>query len=116
MITIHQGANSLNDDSISEFTDDDYLICSASMTVFDFDSHEWCVVDITRLKEKEWKPETFDRLVLNPEKKDTLARLARTNSQFVKAEKTKDVTEGKGKGMVLLFHGPPGVGKTVREI
>jgi 2-phosphoglycerate kinase len=27
--------------------------------------------------------------------------------------KVKDVVKHKGKGLVLLFHGPPGVGKTV---
>jgi hypothetical protein len=98
---------------ITEFADEDFMICPASIMVFSIDDHEWFVVDVANLKEKEWKPTAFDRLVLDPEKKETLTRLAKTNSRLVQASKSKDVIEGKGKGVVLLLYGPPGVGKTV---
>jgi ATP-dependent Lon protease len=70
-------------------------------------------VDVGKLKEKEWRPKAFERLVLEKERKDTLIRLASTNSRQIQSFKSKDVIEGKGKGMILLLHGPPGVGKTV---
>lgn len=111
--SFHDGGAVRNVDVV-EFTDAEFIICPVSITVFNLDDHDWYSVDIARLQEKEWKPKSFDRLVLDQDRKETLIRLAKTNSRLVQATKSKDVIEGKGKGVVLLFHGPPGVGKTVR--
>jgi SpoVK/Ycf46/Vps4 family AAA+-type ATPase len=89
------------------------MICPLTILVFELDNHEWFSVDVDKLKEKEWNPAAFKRLVLDADRKDTLIRLASTNSRLVQESKSKDVIEGKGKGVVLLLHGPPGVGKTV---
>jgi hypothetical protein len=97
----------------AKFIDEDFIICPASIIVFSLDTHEWCSVSVANLKPNEWRPATFDRLVLDYEKKDILARLAKTNSQRVQSKKSVDIIEGKGWGIVLLLHGPPGVGKTV---
>jgi hypothetical protein len=102
-----------NDPDISDFTDEEFMLCDSTLQVFSLDDHEWYLIDINRLKEKVWRPETFNRLVLDQDKKDTLLRLAKTNSRLVQGGKSKDIIEGKGKGIVLLLHGPPGVGKTV---
>jgi len=98
---------------LSEFTEEDFMICPISIVVYGLDNHEWFSVDVDKLKEKNWNPKAFGRLVLDQDRKDTLIRLASTNSRLVQANKSKDVIEGKGKGVVLLLHGPPGVGKTV---
>lgn len=98
---------------MESFCDDDYLICPATLAVFSIDDHEWYSVEVTGLKEKEWRLEAFDRLVLNPAQKAVLVNLAKTNSKSVQSNKLSDIIEGKGSGTVLLFHGPPGVGKTV---
>jgi hypothetical protein len=71
-------------------------------------------VDVAGLQPKSWKPEAFDRLVLDTYNKENILRLAKHNSKLVQSNKSKDIIEGKGKGIVLLLHGPPGVGKTVR--
>jgi len=97
----------------SEFSDEEYTICPASIAVFNLDNQEWCSVSAANLKPKVWRPATFDRLVLDQEKKDTLTRLAKTDSRRVQSKKPVDIIEGKGQGIVLLLHGPPGVGKTV---
>jgi SpoVK/Ycf46/Vps4 family AAA+-type ATPase len=89
------------------------MICSASCTVFSLDDHEWYSVDVGGLNEKQWRPQAFERLVLDPKKKATLANLAKSNSRKVESKRSEDVIEGKGRGTVLLLHGPPGVGKTV---
>jgi len=96
-----------------DFTDKDFMICPATITIFNLDDHDWYSVCVSGLKEKVWTPKSFDRLVLDQDRKDTLIRLASTNSKLVQAYKSKDIIEGKGKGVVLLLHGPPGVGKTV---
>jgi flagellar biosynthesis GTPase FlhF len=80
--------------------------------VFNLEDHEWYSVDILKLKTKVWKPATFDRLVTHLDTKDTLKRLAKTHARM-EMETHRDVIEGKGQGLVLLLHGPPGVGKTM---
>ncbi|MCJ1389642.1 hypothetical protein MMC18_002499 [Xylographa bjoerkii] len=100
------------DYSSCQFTEDDYLQCPASVTVFNLDDHEWYSVDTLHLKEKNWRPAVFDRLVVDTDTKDRLRRLAKANAQK-EMESSRDVIEGKGKGTVLLLHGPSGVGKTM---
>lgn len=105
--------NTIRNKIESDFSDEEFTICPASIIVFGLDNHEWCSVSVLNLKPKEWRPTTFDRLVLGHEKKDTLTRLAKTNSRRIQSKKSVDIIEGKGRGIVLLLHGPPGVGKTV---
>jgi hypothetical protein len=101
------------DPDVSSFTDEEFMICPSILEVFSLDNHVWYLVETNGLKPKVWRPESFDRLVLSQDKKDTLIRLAKTNSRLVQGNKSNDIIEGKGKGTVLLLHGPPGVGKTV---
>ena len=102
------------DIDVEEFGDKEFMICSTNCTVFSLDDHVWYSVGVGGLKEKRWRPQAFDRLVLDPKKKATLANLAKANSRKVKSKRSEDVIGGKGCGTVLLLHGPPGVGKTVR--
>jgi hypothetical protein len=88
---------------VTKFTEDEFMICSPFLDV-----------EIAGLKPKDWKPRAFDRLVLDQYHKENLLRLAKNNSRLVQSSKSNDIIEGKGKGIVLLLHGPPGVGKTVR--
>lgn len=99
------------DFSASDFAEKDYLTTPASIAVFSIDNHDWYSVSMASLQEKKWSPSAFDRLVLDADTKSTLKRLSRTDIQ--QAERTADVIEGKGRGTVMLLHGPPGVGKTL---
>ena len=99
------------DFSASDFAEQDYLTSPASIAVFSIDDQDWYSVSMASLQEKKWSPTAFDRLVLDADTKSTLKHLARTNIQ--PAERTADVIEGKGRGIVMLLHGPPGVGKTL---
>lgn len=99
------------DFSASVFAEQDYLTSPASIAVFSVDDQDWYSVSMASLQEKKWSPTAFDRLVLDADTKSTLKHLARTNIE--QAESTADVIEGKGRGIVMLLHGPPGVGKTL---
>jgi hypothetical protein len=95
----------------NDFAVRDYLTSPASIAVFSIDDQDWYSISMASLQEKKWNPTAFDRLVLDADTKTTLKHLARTNIQL--AERTADVIEGKGRGIVMLLHGPPGVGKTL---
>ena len=95
-----------------EFNEEIYMICPASIIVFSLEDHGWYSVETLKLEPKLWRPAAFDRLVIDPNKKDILRRLAKTNL-LVEGASSNDVIDGKGKGIVLLLHGPPGVGKTL---
>lgn len=96
----------------TEPLEDDYVICPASCTVFNPDDQEWYSVDMSSLKEKVWRPATFSRLVLESNTKEILRRIAKANTDE-RLGSARDVIDGKGRGTVLLFYGPPGVGKTM---
>ena len=58
-----------------------------------------------------------DKLQLDKEYKDMIRALvashtSRNNSQ-TDQNQVRDLVDNKGKGLVILLHGPPGVGKTV---
>jgi SpoVK/Ycf46/Vps4 family AAA+-type ATPase len=58
----------------------------------------------------EWKTKAFDSLIL-PEQHRTLVEALVTSHDFPECE--SDQTQQKGKGLVVLLHGPPGSGKTL---
>ena len=59
----------------------------------------------------EWNEGAFDSLVLPADQKDLILSFA--TSQASNSEDFDDVIQGKGKGIIMLLSGPPGVGKTL---
>lgn len=68
-------------------------------------------LDVSLVKDIRWNDQAFDSLALPGDYKHLL--LAFAKSQSTTADQFDDVIEGKGKGMVMLLEGPPGVGKTL---
>ena len=68
-------------------------------------------LDVTMVKDIKWNDRAFDSLALPGDYKHLL--LAFAKSQSAAADQFDDFIEGKGKGMVMLLEGPPGVGKTL---
>lgn len=80
---------------------------------------------LTGFREPEWDTGLMDGLVLNQKYKDMLQNLCKlymkqlpasasmTNSEQATCQPwTADYIDSKGKGLVILLHGKPGVGKT----
>ncbi|OIW30144.1 P-loop containing nucleoside triphosphate hydrolase protein [Coniochaeta ligniaria NRRL 30616] len=58
--------------------------------------------------------ESFDTtLIMGKTSKDLLKALVQTHHSNKGKDEKADFIEGKGKGLVILLHGPPGVGKTL---
>jgi SpoVK/Ycf46/Vps4 family AAA+-type ATPase len=58
-----------------------------------------------------WDNHAFENLVLPKTQKKLVLALSKTQASL--ANNFDDIISGKGKGMILLLSGPPGVGKTL---
>ncbi|MCJ1381029.1 hypothetical protein MMC17_004138 [Xylographa soralifera] len=70
----------------------------------------WALFDVAKLEPVKYNKEAFTSLVLSQEKKDTLSSLVQL--QAADAPRFDDFVVGKGKGLIILLYGLPGVGKT----
>jgi hypothetical protein len=92
--------------------DPEYLLCPSTIPVFTLEEQDWMIVGVEDICDADWSKDAFERLVLSGEKKNHLKRLTAAHSKY-KERRSNDLIKGKGKGLVMLFHGPPGVGKTL---
>ncbi|MCJ1356879.1 MAG: hypothetical protein MMC33_006875 [Icmadophila ericetorum] len=66
---------------------------------------------VSRIQDVVWKPEAFGSLSIDADEKSLIYSLVKSyNSRLTRLD---DVIEGKGKGLIGLLSGPPGVGKTL---
>lgn len=97
----------------AELTDADYLLCEHKIQAFLLDRKRWITVLVTDLAEIDWYPEPWKALQLEQEKKDLIYGLVKgyKSGENVFAG-FDDIVQGKGKGLIFLLHGKPGLGKT----
>jgi AAA+ superfamily predicted ATPase len=72
----------------------------------------WYRVTIAGLQEVAWTRSAMDHLVLQKDKKDLIRNLVEQYS-LDDRQIAGDVIAGKGTGLIIVLHGPPGVGKTL---
>lgn len=68
---------------------------------------------ITRLSDVIWDPSILESVAINDTMKQFLKSIVKIQSSFSNTKKFDDLVRDKGKGLVGLFTGPPGVGKTL---
>ncbi|KAK6507841.1 hypothetical protein TWF481_006263 [Arthrobotrys musiformis] len=97
---------------IIELTDDEKLICTATIPGFTLDDHKlWVQLYIDDIEDIQWNREVFSKLVLPEETKQLIRGLV--ESHISEHNQFDDFIEGKGKGLIAVLHGPPGLGKTM---
>ena len=92
-------------------TTEQKLICTPLLRGYSLKNKMWLNFFVNCVKEIEWQKDAFDRLVLPKNQKELI--LGFTESQQKHRAAFDDVIEGKGRGMIVLLCGPPGVGKTL---
>lgn len=102
-----------------EMQDSDYIICSSWAYGYVLRSRKWVYLNVSLVEDIRQHTGGFESLVLPKGHKDTLLALVETHSRGTKldegqkvAERQIDLVRGKGKGLIMLLHGEPGVGKT----
>ncbi|KAF4957444.1 hypothetical protein FGADI_3080 [Fusarium gaditjirri] len=96
-------------------TDDDRLITSYRVFGFIMRSRKWAKLDLTYLGPMKGQ-NTFDLLILPTGHREMVESLVTQHfldkaSAYDETDEV-DIVRGKGKGLILLLHGAPGVGKT----
>ncbi|KAF2670157.1 P-loop containing nucleoside triphosphate hydrolase protein [Microthyrium microscopicum] len=80
---------------------------------FSLDDKQWGCFSVASLKDIEWDDSIFDSLVLEDERKEFVHDLVKNHANKIKGTGFDDFVRDKGKGLIGLFSGPPGVGKTL---
>lgn len=97
--------------TMAALTADELLLCSATLKGYSLRNKKWLTFSIGAVKDIRYNEGAFDSLVLPEDHKELI--LALTESQVANKGRFDDVIQGKGKGMIMLLSGPPGVGKTL---
>lgn len=102
-----------------ELNDDDKRLLPGRVFGFVLRSRTWANLSIHLVRDLPIKQDGFDQLVLPEGHKDLVRALVKTHSRGsrpaygpVERDHQVDLVKGKGKGLIILLHGVPGVGKT----
>ncbi|KAJ7757187.1 hypothetical protein DFH07DRAFT_958772 [Mycena maculata] len=93
-------------------TDEGTLLATNILRGFSFTEKKWFQLFMENFSEITWNEASFDRLVL-PDSSKTLIRALVSSQLRAESSKFDDIIKGKGRGLVTVLHGSPGVGKTL---
>jgi hypothetical protein len=93
-----------------ELLDEDRLLTNATVRGFAFTHKRFLEFFVDNLTQIEWNAECFDQLVLDAAPKRTVQALVSMHARRSKNEEAAfdDIVKGKGQGLVMVLHGPPG--------
>ena len=89
----------------------DLLMCPATCLGFSFVSKTWAAFLLSQLKPVIWNLEAFQKLVIGPKQRTLVYALVKSHGRGQSEQ--DDIIQDKGKGLVGLLSGSPGVGKTL---
>lgn len=90
-------------------TDEQAQLCPAIIGCVSISSEHVFHCSVENLELVKWNKEAIEHLVLDEDKKDLLKGLVAQHSHRAKTREFGDLIENKGKGLVILLYGPPGV-------
>jgi hypothetical protein len=102
-----------------EPTEDDFPMMPRELPGYDLQEKEWIDLPVSDITPIDWKTELFENLVLPEETKRLVRAMVTVRASSIKTKRKKqlrtdfDVIPGKGNGLIMLFHGSPGTGKTL---
>lgn len=96
-------------------TNNQLLLCCRFVGAFRLKTKGWQDLPVEQIREIDWISDMMSRLVLNQDMKDLIVALFdyKTTRATDNEQNFDDFVPGKGKGIVMLLCGPPGVGKTL---
>lgn len=97
----------------TSLTDVQKLLVNPLAYGFCFGDKIWGAFAVSKLEEVNWNESLADTLVLSQDRKDFIRSLVKHYSASEPHNLLDDFVRDKGKGLIGLLAGPPGVGKTL---
>lgn len=97
---------------LAEVSEDQLITAPPGVLGFSFSDKGWGKFSVSSVSDITWNHKAFDSLVLDPARKSRLCALVKSHNTEAE-DGFDDVITNKGKGLVGLLSGPPGVGKTL---
>ncbi|KAH6718164.1 P-loop containing nucleoside triphosphate hydrolase protein [Leptodontidium sp. MPI-SDFR-AT-0119] len=96
------------EDEIDAISIDDFMICDFQVPGFSLFDKKWCFFAVDFIRDVEFNDIAFQQLLLPKNHKELVHALVKNHG----SDEFDDLIKGKGKGLVFVLHGAPGVGKT----
>ncbi|KAE8142350.1 hypothetical protein BDV38DRAFT_295137 [Aspergillus pseudotamarii] len=93
-----------------QLTEEHLMLCTDTIPAFSFEDKRSRTVSIDDVEDIVFNQQLFHQLVLPGPTKELVRVMVKSHVNGVDFD---DFTKGKGKGLIMLLHGPPGVGKTM---
>lgn len=100
-----------NEVEASSLSEANLKFCNYCIGGFGFRQKKWCLFSLSHLEPVVWNSDAFSKLVMDARKRNLIHSLVKSHRNGT--ETFDDVVSGKGKGLVGLLSGNPGVGKTL---
>lgn len=100
-------------DHAAGFSDSDVLLASPVVLGWAFAEKLWLEFPVSQVGEIVWNNTAFESLVLPDAQKEIVRALVESHTATSGSNTIDDIITGKGRGLVAVLHGPPGVGKTL---
>jgi len=98
---------------LEDVRDEDKILMHSMLYGFSLGDKVWGGFSVSRLSAVDWNPSVFDSVIIDGGRKKFLESLVRNHSSRTAQNSFDDIVRDKGKGLVGLFCGPPGLGKTL---
>lgn len=102
----------IDDRSHAVFNEEQLLIASPIVIGFSFSEKLWLEFAVSKIGEISWNTDAFDSLIL-PDNQKSIVKALVSSHAFHPSQSIDDIIAGKGKGLVAVLHGGPGLGKTL---
>ncbi|ETS77513.1 hypothetical protein PFICI_11387 [Pestalotiopsis fici W106-1] len=103
-------------------TDEDFMLLPKRVFAYSLRDRKFVIIDLNFLEDIKHDTEVFRNLQIPDAHKKVVQGLVSSHFEGKELERrllmhrresiSQDLVQGKGKGLVMLLHGPPGVGKT----
>jgi len=108
MIGLEYDNSETQKDNEVQITEDNLYMTWPYLFGFSFRAKQWGIMPVEGMSEIQWADGAFDKLVLDPEKKEMIRALVEHSGGSF-----SDIVDGKSGGCIFMLHGEPGQGKTL---
>ena len=94
-----------------QLTEEQRMMCSPLVRGYALKEKLWLNLFVNAVHDISFSEKAFESLVLQKNQKELILGFTSTQQSYL--SRFDDVIEGKGRGIIILLCGPPGVGKTL---